>query len=136
MTFTLTPAGGGTASGPAHLAAEMLEEQERLDTRLLASAGGAWTVQARSRNARFLRWLGLDRQITLTLTPDGTGGIIVRAAGGPWLLRCTVFLTGALVACWPLAVTAAVGAVRSRLLVRRTVRLLRRGACLTDGYPV
>ena len=139
MTFELTPADGCSISGLAHMAAVILEGQEHLDTRLLATVGGEWIIQGYSRNDQLLRWVGLDRHIILTLTPAGTGYILVRASSGSRLLRSALILTGTLVACWPLAVTAAVGAVRNRLLMHRMIRLLRSSAppaCLPDGYPL
>ena len=41
-----------------------------------------------------------------------------------FLSRSLLFLTGLLVCCWPLAVTAAAGAVRGSLLERRIIRFL------------
>ena len=116
---------GRTVRSMAHAAAEMLEEQEHLEVRLLRSTGGEYTVQACSRCGRMLRWIGMDQRLTVTLTPAGAEKAFLRISCSGRLSRSVVLVTGMLIVCWPLAVTAAAGAIRSRVLIRRILSLMR-----------
>ncbi len=123
--FELVPEGGRTLPSMAQAAAAMLSGQENLSTRILATTGGEYIIQADCRCGRILRWIGMDQQITVTLSPAGQGRVHVKIVRNHrFLSRSLLFLTGLLVCCWPLAVTAAAGAVRGSLLERRIIRFL------------
>ena len=123
--FEMTLTEGTTLSSAAHAAAEMLE-QENMETRILTTLSGEYVVQAHSRNGETFRWIGMDRHMTVTLSPYGPGRVRVRTVRSRWLLsRGILFLTGLLVICWPLVVTTTAGAVRGLLQERRIRRFLQ-----------
>lgn len=124
----LTLARGMTAAELAGEAGAMLSAQERLTVRTLVSVNGEVVVRAFSPGDGVTRWIGMDRQLTLTLTPLGDRQVLARFDGGRWLYRGALVIAGTFVIAWPLAVTAVIGAIRWMLLVRRMLRLLRANA--------
>ena len=125
-TYEMTLEEGTTLPAAVHAAAGMLDEREKMETRILATAGGDYVIQAHARNGQILRWIGMDRQISVTLSPGGPGRVRVRTSCSRWLLsRGILFLTGLLVICWPLVITTTAGAIRDRLLEKRIRRFLQ-----------
>ena len=116
---------GTTVSDLAHDAERMLSAREGLATQLLVTLDGAYIVQAHARSDRLLRWIGLDRRLTLTLTPAGESACLARISAGSWLYQTILIATGVFFVAWPLAVTAAVGMIRKAWLIRRVCALFR-----------
>ena len=121
----LTLEKGTTVSDLAHDAERMLSAREGLKTQLLVTLDGAYIVQAHSRSERGLRWIGLDRWLTLTLTPSGENACLARSSAGSWLYQSCLIATGVFLAAWPLAVTAAIGMIREFLLIKKTNRFIK-----------
>ena len=117
---------GTTLSSAAHAAAGMLDEQENMETRILTTVSGEYVIQAHDRNEQVLRWIGMDRQITIILSPYSQGHVRIRTVCSRWLLsRGILFLTGLMVICWPLVVTTTAGVIRDCLLEKRIRRFLQ-----------
>ena len=124
--FEMTLAEGTTLSSAAHAAADMLDERENMETRILTTISGEYVVQAQSRNGQILIWIGMDCHMTVTMNLYSPGCVRVRTVCRRWLLsRSILFLTGLLIICWPLVITTTAGAIRGWLLEKRIRRFLQ-----------
>ena len=119
----MTLAEGVTIHGIAHTIETVLMTREQMQTQLLTTAAGEYVIQARSANAKASQWVGMDKNLTIKLTPVGDRCVMAQAGSERWLSKGALLFTGTFIVAWPLAVTSGIGLVKQKQLADRVMNL-------------
>lgn len=121
---------GRTIADLAHTIQTLLMTREEMDTQLLTTESGEYVIQARSQNAETTQWVGMDKNLTIRLTPVGDSCVMAQAGSERWLSKGALLFTGTFIIAWPLAVTSGIGLVKQKQLADRVLNL---AACYMAG---
>ena len=120
---------GRELSGLAHAIESMLTNEEQMDAQVLTTGDGSYIIQGRAQNGKLTQWVGMDKSISVHLSPLGQGMLQVEIGKGEWLKKSLTMATS-MVILWPLAVTSTVGMVKQGKLpgkIDRTIQLYLAG---------
>ncbi|MBQ8128756.1 MAG: hypothetical protein IJ175_00735, partial [Clostridia bacterium] len=115
---------GRELNGLAHAIESMLTNEEQMDTQVLSAGDGSYIVQGRAQNGRMTQWVGLDKSISVRLTPLGPGMLQAEIGKGEWLKKSLTMATSMFIL-WPLAVTSTVGMVKQGKLPGKIDRVIQ-----------
>jgi len=115
---------GRKLNGLAHAIETVLINEEKMDVQVLSAADGSYIVQGRAQNGRMTQWVGLDKSISVRLTPLGQGMLQAEIGKGEWLKKSLTMATS-MVVLWPLAVTSTVGMVKQGKLPGKIDRVIQ-----------
>lgn len=112
---------GLTMAEAAKHTCNFLDHSENMETQCLTSIDGVYFIQARTRNGKSKKFLGLDKVISVKLSPIGNEFFSVEIGEGKWVDK-GVALAAAWFFCWPLAVTSGVGIYKQKVLPNKILR--------------
>ena len=95
-----------------------LSQAENMETQTLYTEDGATIIQGRVRNGGVKQLMGLDRTITVLITPLGDSAAKVSFSKGKWLDK-VVTGTVSMFVLWPLLLTASYGAFKQSQLPKK-----------------
>ncbi len=95
-----------------------LEASENMETQCFFTNDGTAILQARARGGSVKQFVGLDRAITVRLTPVSETHFNVDIGEGKWTDKGIVMAVSWFVL-WPLAVTSTVGMMRQHQLPKK-----------------
>ncbi len=88
---------------------------EKMVAQLLPLEDGKFIIQGRAQSGKLKQFVGMDRAITVTLTPYENDNFYVEIGEGKWVDKA-VMATVSLFILWPLAVTSGVGFYKQKKL--------------------
>ena len=97
-----------------------LMNEESMEVQILKLENGSCFVQARTRGGKLKQWAGLDKIVSVKLTPVGENNMIVEIGGGKWKDKVFSGAVGWFIA-WPFAVTTVIGAYKQGTLPRKVI---------------
>ena len=97
---------------------------EGMETDRFVLPCGEYRVQGRVRGGVLRGLLGLDKKVVVRLRREKNGQCRVTFHAPAWKDKALV-MAAALVCCWPLAITALMGALDQAMLFLRLQRLIR-----------
>ena len=100
-----------------------LENEENMETQCLTSFDGAYIIQARVKNGKAKKLIGMDKVVSVKITPIGNEFFSVEIGKGKWLDK-GVALTVSWFVLWPLAVTSTYGIYKQKSLPDKIFREL------------
>ena len=107
-----------------------LESSENMVTQCFITNEGAAVLQAKARGGAIKQFVGLDRAITVRITPVSETHITVDIGEGKWVDKGIV-MTVSWFVLWPLAVTSTVGMMRQHQLPKKINSVIQNSIC---GY--
>ena len=105
---------GRTIADLAHAIETVMMTREGLTTQVLTAANGDYVIQGRSANASSTQWIGMDKNLTIRLSPVGERGVYFQAGEDRWLSKSALLATGTFIIAWPLAFTAGIGMIEQK----------------------
>lgn len=106
---------GLTLEDAAKTIRNFLEMKENMDTQCLTSLEGVYIVQARARHGKAKKLLGLDKVISVKLSPIGNDFFSVETGEAKWIDK-GVALAVSYFVLWPLALTSGFGIYKQKTL--------------------
>ena len=103
-----------------------LEVSENMETQCFMTNEGAAVLQAKARGGAIKQFVGLDRAITVRITPVSETHITVDIGEGKWVDK-GIALTVSWFVLWPLAVTSGVGLYKQHKLPQNIMNAIRNG---------
>ena len=103
-----------------------LESSENMETQCFITNEGAAVLQAKARGGAIKQFVGLDRAITVRITPVSETHITVDIGEGKWVDK-GIALTVSWFVLWPLAVTSGVGLYKQHKLPQNIMNAIRNG---------
>ena len=107
-----------------------LESSENMETQCFITNEGTAVLQAKARGGAIKQFVGLDRAITVRITPVSETHITVDIGEGKWVDKGIV-MTVSWFVLWPLAVTSTVGMMRQHQLPKKINSVIQNSIC---GY--
>ena len=98
-----------------------LEDSENMEVQCLSTFEGAYIIQARVRHGKVKKLFGMDKAISVKLTPIGNEFFSVDIGEAKWLDK-GVALTVSWFVLWPLAVTSSYGIYKQKALPDKIFR--------------
>lgn len=111
---------GKTVGDVARNLKRFLANTENMEAQVLKLENESYFVQARSRCGKLKQFAGLDKMISIKLTPVGDRNMIVEIGKGKWVDKVAGGALGYFVA-WPLLVTTVYGAYKQGSLPRKVI---------------
>ena len=97
-----------------------LMREENMEVQILKLENDSYFVQGRTRGGKLKQWAGLDKIVSVKLTPVGESSMIVEIGGGKWKDKVFSGAVGWFVA-WPFAVTTVIGAYKQGTMPRKVI---------------
>ena len=105
-----------------------LEMNENMESQSFTTAEGGAVIQAKARGGAFKQFVGLDKAITVKITPISDTHISVDIGEGKWIDK-GITLTVSWFVLWPLAVTSTVGMVKQHQLPGKINNVISQCLC-------
>ena len=110
--------------GLAHAVEAYLINVENMNCQVLGTEQGEYIVQGQARNHGFAQWVGMDKAVTVRLTPGMNNTVMAQIGNGEWLNK-GLTMTVSMFMLWPLAVSSTVGMVKQGKLPGRIERAIQ-----------
>ena len=104
-----------TLSDIANVVDRHLTINEAMETQVMPLEDGKYVIQGRVRSGKFKQFIGMDRAVTVKLTPVETENFYVEIGEGKWVDKALT-ATVSMFVLWPLLVTSSVGAYKQKKL--------------------
>ena len=121
--YTLT--GVKTLSTVANALEHYLSDIQKMECQTLTAKDGALLVQARGRHDGAKQFVGLDKAITVRLSPLQGKAFQAEIGQGQWLKKSLV-MSLSMVILWPLFITSGIGIVKQSQLPGQIEQALQR----------
>ena len=105
-----------------------LEMNERMESQSFITAEGGAVIQARSRGGSFKQFVGLDKAITVKITPISETHVSVDIGEGKWVDK-GIAMTVSWFVLWPLAVTSGIGMYKQSQLPKKINSVIAQNLC-------
>ena len=119
---------GRNAQDIAMVVRNYLEMNEGMESQSIMTAEGGAVIQARARGGALKQFVGLDRAITVKITPISETHISVDIGEGKWVDKGIV-MTVSWFVLWPLAVTSTVGMMKQHQLPKKINSVIAQNLC-------
>ena len=119
---------GKTTQDIAMIVRNYLEMNEGMESQSFFTADGGAVIQARARGGALKQFVGLDRAITVKITPISETHISVDIGEGKWVDKGIV-MTVSWFVLWPLAVTSTVGMMKQHQLPKKINSVIAQNLC-------
>ena len=119
---------GKTTQDIAMIVRNYLEMNESMESQSLMTAEGGAVIQARARGGALKQFVGLDRAITVKITPISETHISVDIGEGKWVDK-GIAMTVSWFVLWPLAVTSGIGMYKQSQLPKKINTVIAQNLC-------
>ena len=114
-----------TVKDAAKTVCRFLENRENMETQCLTSLDDEIIIQARVRNGKYKKFLGMDKTIAVKIKPIGDTYISLEIGESKWIDK-SVVMTTAIIAFWPLAVSSGFGIYKQKRLPYKITKELEK----------
>ena len=115
-----------TVQDIAMITRNYLESAENMNTQCFFTNDGCAIVQGKLRGGSVKQFMGLDRAITVRITPVGEGLASIDIGEGKWTDK-GIAMTVSWFVLWPLAVTSGIGMYKQHKLPENIMNAIRNG---------
>ena len=119
---------GKTTQDIAMIVRNYLEMNEGMESQSFFTADGGAVIQARARGGAFKQFVGLDKAITVKISPISDTHISVDIGEGKWTDKGVV-MTVSMFVLWPLAVTSGIGMYKQSQLPKKINSIIAQNLC-------
>ena len=119
---------GRNAQDIAMVVRNYLEMNEGMESQSFVTADGGAVIQARVRGGSLKQFVGLDKAITVTISPITESLISVDIGEGKWTDKGVTMVVSMFVL-WPLAVTSGVGMYNQAQLPKKINNIIAQNLC-------
>ena len=119
---------GKTTQDIAMIVRNYLEMNEGMESQSIMTAEGGAVIQARARGGALKQFVGLDKAITVKISPISDTHISVDIGEGKWTDKGVV-MTVSMFVLWPLAVTSGIGMYKQSQLPKKINSIIAQNLC-------
>lgn len=120
-----TLSGSKTLTTAANAVECFLRDARKMECQTLTASDGSLLVQARGRHDGVKQWIGMDKAITVRLSPLQGRTFQMEIGNGQWLKK-SIVMTVSLVVLWPLFITSGIGIVEQSQLPYQIEQMMQR----------